>query len=201
MAPCKLLVMTLQVNHWEARFIFVLSQQTAECHSSSSAGATYIPAGCFWLPAIVPSWHKVNKGTASNTDLPLDIRHTYPVHRHAFPRLPHGSAPKSPSTASSISCSHTRGFVVSKWSSPWACCWGTPHPTAFVSLSGVLQPLACSQLWSPTLLMDEPAAGNVQYFIHCDTDTVQRLAGSLQHGYRSAPFHLSWLWLPNSYFC
>lgn len=28
--------------------------------------------------------------------------------------------------------------------------------------------------------MDKPATGNVQYFIHCDTDTVQYLASSLQ---------------------
>lgn len=28
--------------------------------------------------------------------------------------------------------------------------------------------------------MDKPAAGNVQYFIHCDTDTALHLAGSLQ---------------------
>lgn len=28
--------------------------------------------------------------------------------------------------------------------------------------------------------MDKPAAGNIQYFIHCDTDTVQHLAGLLQ---------------------
>lgn len=66
MSPWKSLVMSLRVNHWEARFILVLSQQTAECHSSSSAAATYTAAGCFWLPIIVPSQHKVNRGTASN---------------------------------------------------------------------------------------------------------------------------------------
>lgn len=42
--------------------------------------------------------------------------------------------------------------------------------------------------------MDKPAAGNLQYFIHCDTDTAQHLAGSLQgaaHANMAVTQHLS----------
>lgn len=61
-----------------------------------------------------------------NTYLPRDTRHAYPAHGCAFPRLPHGSALKPPSTASSISRSHGRRCVVLA-KRPWVCSWYYSH--------------------------------------------------------------------------
>lgn len=67
--------MTLRVNHQKARFIFLLSQQTAEFHSSSSATATYMPAGWFWLPATLPSQYNISPPKAQ----PAMLQHVPPL--------------------------------------------------------------------------------------------------------------------------
>lgn len=140
MSPWKSLVMTLRVNHWEARFIIVLSQQTAECHSSSSAAATYIPAGHFWLPAPVPSWYQVNKGTASNaaaTQISPGVSHT-PCAHMCPARAATWLCPKSPQHCQEHQLLPHQRFCCFKVKQPLGklLVYSTPH--------GFCIPLRCS---------------------------------------------------------
>lgn len=95
--------MTLRVNHQKARFILVLSQQTAECCSSRSATATYIPTGWVWLPAMLPSQHISPPKPATPQHAPLLGQMHTPCAWMCLSRVATWSSQKPPSTAGNIS--------------------------------------------------------------------------------------------------
>lgn len=139
MSLWKSLVMTLRVNHWEARFIFVLSQQTAQLQLPT------FQKGCFWLPAIVPSQYKVNKAQPATQISPW-VSDTHILCTDVPFQGYHMALPQNPPALPVASVAPMQEVLLFQVKQPRACSWCTPQPMGFVSLSGALQPLACSQL-------------------------------------------------------
>ena len=141
-----------------------------------------------------------------NTYLPWDIRRTCPVRGCAFPRLPHGSAPKLASTASSISRSHGRGGVVLV-KQPWACSRYTPQPYSLCILLRCSANLGSLPAVKPNTADRSASRGKRSVFYplwygHCSVPcTITSGYCSCQHGCHTASFHLSQLRPQTSYFC